>query len=59
MNLIKNRRHAVITECAGKYMVQMYLTFPDEPDYKELIDAFLAPSKPAAIRRAEGWVEAG
>lgn len=54
----QGRRVAEITERAGKYTLEFFLTFPDEPGYRENMGGAIAFTMDAAIRRAKSWVGA-
>lgn len=56
MEIAHGRRVAVITERAGKFTLEFFLTFPDDPGYRESMGGAIAPTMDAAIRRAKSWV---
>ena len=46
-----------ISSRAGKFKLEFYLTFEDDPGYKELVGAALVPNKAAAVKKAEAWLD--
>jgi len=57
MELQKDRRLVHISSRAGKFKLEFYLTFEDDPGYKELVGAALVPNKAAAVKKAEAWLD--
>lgn len=56
MEIAHGRRVAVITERAGKFTLEFFLTFPDEPCYRESMGGGVEPTLVKARKRAESWV---
>jgi len=57
MELHKDRRLVHISQRAGKFKLEFYLTFEDDPGYRELVRADLAPNHQAALKKAEAWLD--
>lgn len=53
------RREVVITERAGKFKLDFYLLFSDDPKHKENVGGGLSTSLAAAERRAHAWASGG
>lgn len=50
------RREAVITERAGKFKIEFFLLFDDDPSLRENVGGDLKTSRQAAEQRARSWV---